>query len=262
MTYENIQFNIDNGIAEIVLNRPNAANSIELAIARELMDAALLCDETAGVRAVLLRGAGKMFCSGGDLKTFATKGDDLPRYLKETTTYLHAAVSRFTRMPAPVIAAVHGAAGGAGMSLACSADIVLAATTAKFTMAYTRVGLTPDGSASYFLPRIVGLRRALELSLTNRVLTAAEAEQLGIVTRVVADDQLVDAAQALARELAAGATQALGATKRLLHGGWSGTLETQMELETRAIADAARSRDGREGIAAFAAKRQPQFFGS
>src|SRR5215467_2779434 len=126
-----------------------------------------------------------------------------------------------TRMSAPVIAAVHGSAAGAGMSLACAADIVLAADDAKFTMAYTRAGLTPDGSSTYFLSRIVGLRRALELALTSRVLTAGEALELGIVTRLVPDAQLSDTARALAAELAAGPTQALGMTKRLLHAGWT-----------------------------------------
>jgi 2-(1,2-epoxy-1,2-dihydrophenyl)acetyl-CoA isomerase len=213
------------------------------------------------VRAVVLAGAGRMFCAGGDLKAFSTKGEGLPHYLKEVTTYLHAAVSRLTRMDAPVIAAVHGSAAGAGMSLACAADLVLAAEGAKFTMAYTRAGLTPDGSSTYFLARIVGLRRALELSLTNRVLSAAQALALGIVTRVVAEADLLEEARTLAATFAAGPTRAFGATKRLLHAGWTGTLETQMELETRAIADVARGPDAREGIAAFAEKRPAKFVG-
>ena len=147
------------------------------------------------------------------------------------------------------------------MSLACAADIVLAAEGAKFTMAYTRAGLTPDGSSTYFLSRIVGLRRALELTLTNRVLSAVEAVALGIATRVVPEAELLDEAQALAAEFAAGPTQAYGAAKRLLHAGWTGTLETQMELETRTIADVARGGDAREGIAAFVEKRPPKFSG-
>jgi 2-(1,2-epoxy-1,2-dihydrophenyl)acetyl-CoA isomerase len=147
------------------------------------------------------------------------------------------------------------------MSLACAADFVLAADNAKFTMAYTRAGLTPDGSSTYFLSRVVGLRRALDLALTSRVLTAAEALALGIVTRVVPEASLLDEANALAASFATGPTKALGATKRLLHAGWMGTLETQMELETRAIADVARGPDAREGIAAFAEKRMPNFVG-
>jgi 2-(1,2-epoxy-1,2-dihydrophenyl)acetyl-CoA isomerase len=147
------------------------------------------------------------------------------------------------------------------LSLVCAADLVLAAESAKFTVAYTRAGLVPDGSSTYFLSRIVGLRRALELTLTNRVLSAAEAMALGIVTRVVPEASLFREAQALAAELAAGPTQAFATAKRLLHSGWTGTLETQMELETRAIADIARTDDAREGIAAFIAKRVPVFQG-
>jgi 2-(1,2-epoxy-1,2-dihydrophenyl)acetyl-CoA isomerase len=259
MAYETIDLEVRDGVAYLTLQRPDAANSITVELARDLMQATLACDENPAVRAVLLAGAGRMFCGGGDLKTFAGKGAALPHYLKEVTTYLHAAVSRLTRMDAPVIAAVQGSAAGAGMSLACAADLVVAAASAKFTMAYTRAGLTPDGSSTYFLSRIVGLRRALELSLTNRVLGADEALALGIVTRVVPDDRLAAEAHALAAALASGATRALGATKRLLHAGWTGTLETQMELETRAIADIARTADAQEGIAAFVAKRPPAF---
>lgn len=261
MPFETIDLTVRDNVAYLTFNRPEAANSIDVDFARDLMYAALQCDEDPAVRAVVLSGAGRMFCGGGDLKTFATKGADLPHYLKEVTTYLHAAVSRLTRMDAPVIAAVHGSAAGAGMSLACAADIVLAAEGAKFTMAYTRAGLTPDGSSTYFLSRIVGLRRALELTLTNRVLSAAEAVALGIATRVVPETQLRDAARTLATSFAAGPTQAFGASKRLLHAGWTGTLETQMELETRAIADVARGPDAHEGIAAFVEKRQAKFIG-
>jgi 2-(1,2-epoxy-1,2-dihydrophenyl)acetyl-CoA isomerase len=262
MAYETIDLEVRDGIAYLTLQRPDAANSITVELARDLMQATLACDENPAVRAVLLAGAGRMFCGGGDLKTFAGQGAALPHYLKEVTTYLHAAVSRLTRMDAPVIAAVQGSAAGAGMSLACAADLVVAAASAKFTMAYTRAGLTPDGSSTYFLSRIAGLRRALELAITSRVLSADEALALGIVTRVVPDDRLADEAQALAAALASGATRALGATKRLLHAGWTGTLETQMELETRAIADIARTADAQEGIAAFVAKRPPKFRGT
>jgi 2-(1,2-epoxy-1,2-dihydrophenyl)acetyl-CoA isomerase len=260
MSYETIELTVRGGVAHLNLNRPEAANSINVEMARDLMHAALRCDEDPDVRAVLITGAGRMFCGGGDLKTFAARGD-VPHYLKELTTYLHAAVSRFTRMDAPVIAAVHGSAAGAGFSLTCSADIVLAAESAKFTMAYAKAGLSPDGSSTYFLSRIVGLRRALELTLTCRVLSAAEATALGIATRVVPDDKLLDEARALAATFAAGPTRAFGASKRLLHSGWTGTLETQMELETRAIADVARTQDAREGIAAFVAKRPAKFTG-
>lgn len=261
MQYTALLFDIRDSIARITLNRPDAANALNVDMAKDLMHAALQCDADPVIRAVIITGTGRMFCAGGDLKSFAAQGEKLAYHLKEVTTYLHAAMSRFTRMNAPVIAAVNGTAAGAGMSLACACDLVLAAESAKFTMAYTRVGLTPDGSSTYFLPRIVGLKRALELTLTNRLLSAQEAQAWGIVTKVVPDAHLQAEADALAAQLAAGATSALGAAKRLLHSGWSETLETQMEHETQAIAARAHTADGREGVAAFLEKRAPQFTG-
>ena len=145
--------------------------------------------------------------------------------------------------------------------MVCCCDLVVAAESARFTMAYTRAGLTPDGSSSYFLPRIVGLRRALELTLTNRFLSAREAEAWGLVTRVVPDGELLPEATAMAGELATGATGALGAAKRLFYGGWTETLETQMEQESRTLAAQAVTADGREGISAFLEKRSPSFKG-
>lgn len=256
-----IQFEVRDRVAHVILNRPEKANVITAEVARELMHAAIACDEDPEVRAVLIRGEGRMFSGGGDLKTFAGKGNSLPAYLKETTTYLHAAISRFVRQAPPTVCAVQGFAAGGGFSLAISCDLVVASESAKFMMAYTKAGLTPDGSSTYFLPRLVGLQRALDLALTNRVLTAREANEWGLVSRVVADDELGDAAESLARSLANGATWALGMCKALIHSGLNESLETQMEMETRAIADAVRTADGREGISAFLARRNPKFRG-
>lgn len=261
MTYSTLLFDVRDGVAHITLNRPEAANSLSVELAQDFMHAVLRCDEDPAIRAVVITGAGRMFCAGGDLKSFAAQGDNLPYHLKEVTTYFHAGISRMARMDPPVVAAVNGAAAGAGMSLACACDIVLAGESARFTMAYTRAGLTPDGSSTYFLPRIVGIKRALELTLTNRALTAEEAQAWGIVTRVVPDAALLDEAGALAAQLAAGATRAFGASKRLLHSGWTETLETQMEHESQAIAHMARTADGREGIDAFLHKRAAAFEG-
>jgi 2-(1,2-epoxy-1,2-dihydrophenyl)acetyl-CoA isomerase len=261
MEYTALLCEVRDHVAQITLNRPEAANALNVDLAKDLMHAALQCDADPAVRAVIITGTGRMFCAGGDLKSFAAQGEQLAYHLKEVTTYLHAAISRLARMNAPVIAAVNGTAAGAGMSLACACDLVLAAESARFTMAYTRAGLTPDGSSTYFLPRIVGLKRALELTFTNRMLSAQEAQEWGIVTRVVPDAQLLAEAQKLATELANSATGALGAAKRLLHSGWTETLETQMEHETQAIAARAHTADGREGITAFLEKRAPKFTG-
>ena len=249
-------------VATVTLNRPDAANGIDLPTGKALMAAALDCDEDPAVRAVVLTGAGKMFSAGGDLKSFAGFGDTLPARLKELTTYLHAATSRFARMDAPLICAVNGTAAGAGFSLAIAGDLVLLAESAKLTMAYTGVGLSPDGSSSWYLPRLLGLRRAQELMLTNRRLSAAEALEWGLVNEVVPDAELADRARALATQLASGATRAFGTVKKLLATTFQESLETQLELESRGIADNARGADGREGIAAFVAKRKPEFRGA
>ena len=261
MRFNGIDFHVREHVAHVVLNRPKAANTINAEIAKDLMMAAIHCDEDPSVRAILIRGEGPMFCGGGDLKTFSTKGGELPGYLKETTTYLHGAVSRFVRQSAPTICAVHGFAGGGGFSLAIASDLVVAAESAKFTMAYTKAGLTPDGSSTYFLGRLIGLRRAMDMALTNRILTASEAHCWGLVSRVVSDGDLVEAAEGLACKLADGPTRAFGTTKELLHRGLSESLETQMELETRAIADAVRTDDAKEGIQSFLEKRKPNFIG-
>jgi 2-(1,2-epoxy-1,2-dihydrophenyl)acetyl-CoA isomerase len=259
MEYSTLLYEVKDNVARITFNRPDAANALNAEMGHELMLAAIRAGEDPAVRAVILTGAGKMFCGGGDLKHFAKQGDGLPAHLKQLAGELHLAISRLARMEAPVIAAVNGSAGGAGFSLALFADVVIAAESAKFTLAYTRAGLSPDGGSTYFLPRIVGVRRALEMALTNRVLSAGEALDWGIVTKVVPDARLQVEAQALACQLAAGATHALGAAKRLILHSFSESLETQMELEALAIADQARSAHSREGIAAFIAKRAPKF---
>ncbi|MFC1989563.1 enoyl-CoA hydratase/isomerase family protein [Chloroflexota bacterium] len=261
MRYTTLLFDVRDNVAHITLNRPEAFNCLNKEMSADLMHAAIRCSEDPKIRAVVIAGAGSTFSGGGDLKSFAAQGEHLPYHLKEVTTYLHAAISRLVRMDAPVVAAVQGSAAGAGMSLACACDIVFAAESARFIVAYNRVGLTPDGSSTYFLPRIVGLKRALELTLTNRVLSAQEALEWGIVTKVVPEAELLAQAHALAKQLAGGATKAIGASKRLLHNSWTETLETQMEHESQAIAGAAHTDDARAGITAFIEKRAAEFKG-
>ena len=258
MAYDTIDYRVEEGVARLVLNRPDAGNAVDLALARDLMHATIACSEDRAVRAVLLTGAGKNFCVGGDLRAFA-KEEPLPNHLKEVTTYLHAAVSRLARLDAPVIAAVQGSAAGAGMSLAIAADVVIVAESARFVLAYTRVGLSPDGSGSFSLPRLVGLRMALDLALTNRAVRADEAVASGLATRAVPDDQLLVEASRVARQLASGPTAALGAAKRLMRESLDNTLETQLEMETRELCANAARPEAREGIGAFLEKREPDF---
>ncbi len=261
--HRNLLLHIDGHVAHLTFNRPESANSLILELAEELNAVAHRLSRDASVRAVVISGAGKMFCAGGDLKTFAAQPEhELGHYLERVTLSLHNAISTLARMNPPVVAAVHGSAAGAGFSLVCACDFVIAAESARFTMAYTRAGLTPDGSSTYFLPRIVGFRRALELSVLNPVLSAAEAKELGIVTRVVPDAEVMNAAQSFAAELAAGATLAIGGVKRLLSASATNTLEAQMALETFTISSISASSDAREGMAAFIAKRPPRFTGA
>jgi 2-(1,2-epoxy-1,2-dihydrophenyl)acetyl-CoA isomerase len=262
MRFETLLLDFQDGVAKITLNRPEAANALDLQMAKELMSAATRCDEDPAVRAVLITATGKMFCAGGDLGAFSKAGDEVPALLKEMATHLHVAISRFARMRAPVLVGVNGTAAGAGFSLACAGDLAIAAESARFTMAYTRIGLTPDGSATYYLPRLLGTRRTLELMLTNRTLGAAEAQEWGLVNRVAPDAELAERALAWAAELAAGPTEAFGGVKHLILNSTHESLESQMELETRTLADAGRTRDAREGFRAFFDKRAAKFLGA
>jgi 2-(1,2-epoxy-1,2-dihydrophenyl)acetyl-CoA isomerase len=255
--YETIEFEQSGPVTRITLNRPDAANGMNDTMTRELADAARRCD-TEATKVVVLTGSGRFFCAGGDLNSFAS-APSRGRYIKGVADDLHRAISTFARMDAVLITAVNGVAAGAGFSIAITGDLVLAAESASFTMAYTRAGLSPDGSSSYYLPRLVGLRRAQELMLTNRTLSARDAAQWGLVTEVVPDAELADRATQLADQMAATARQSNGAVKALLLTTYSSGLEEQMEIEGRLIAERADSADGREGVDAFLAKRKAEF---
>lgn len=255
--YETIKFEQSGAITQITLNRPDAANGMNGTMTRELADAAKRCD-TDATKVVVLTGSGRFFCAGGDLKDFATAADR-GQHVKGVADDLHRAISSFARMNAVLITSVNGTAAGAGFSVAVTGDLVLAAESASFTMAYTRVGLSPDGSASYFLPRLIGVTKTKELMLTNRTLTAQEASQWGLVTEVVADAELADRTAQLADRMAATSGGSNGGVKQLLLATFKNGLEEQMEHESRLIAERAGSADGREGVDAFLAKRKAEF---
>jgi len=247
------------GVARLTLDRPDARNAISLEVARDLHHAT---EELAGdesVRAVLLSGRGDTFCAGGDLKSFH-EAKDMASHIHEVTSYLHPAIENLDHLHAPIVAAVRGAAAGAGLGLACLGDIVLASTTARFVSAYTKIGLTPDGSTSWWLPRLVGLRRALELTLTNRILNAEEACEWGIVTRVVDDEQLDKEAETIVAGLASGPTGAYVGARRLIRDSLQReNIAEHMSAEQDVLVEAAESDDAREGISAFLEKRAPRF---
>ena len=202
-------------MAHLTLTRAHAANTMNLQFGREFLAAAQALQADRRVRAVLLSGEGRNFCFGGDLKGMVASGGDLAAYLSELTTALHAGLAHLMRMDAPVVAAVKGSAAGAGLGLVLAADLAIAGRGAKFTAAYTGVGLTPDAGCTFLLPRAVGYKRAMELLLTNRVLDAEEALDWGLVNQIVDDDKVDETAAALALRLASGPTGAYGGVKRL-----------------------------------------------
>jgi 2-(1,2-epoxy-1,2-dihydrophenyl)acetyl-CoA isomerase len=255
--YTSILYEVRDNVATITLNRPEAANSLNEALSTEMLDALIRAEENHDVRAVVITATGRFFCAGADLKSFYTQADAL----KTRVSFIHVAISRIVRAPLPIIGAINGTAAGGGMGLACACDLIVAAESAKFVMAYTRRGLSPDGTTTYFLPRRIGIGRALELAYLNRTLSAGEALEWGLINKVVPDAALARESQALAAQLAAGPTRAFAAAKRLMHAGCAETLETQIENELRSIYEMAASEDTREAIRAFNEKRTPVFKG-
>jgi len=252
------------GVGIITLNRPAAYNALDLDLADGLLDAVIACDEDSAVRAVLITGNGAAFCAGGDIRQMRAHAEPAGHpaaFLKLLTARLHAAIATMARMPKPVIAGVNGAAAGAGFSLAIACDLTIAADNAKFTVAYSAIGVSPDGSSSYYLPRLVGPKRAYELMALNRPLTAEEARDAGLVNQVFPAAGFAAAARDYAARLAAGPTVALGAAKRLVATSLESTLETQMEHERQAIAACGRTEDFRAATEAFVAKKPVVFVG-
>jgi 2-(1,2-epoxy-1,2-dihydrophenyl)acetyl-CoA isomerase len=211
------RYEVEDGVARLTLARP-PRNPIDLPTARDLMRAAIRCDEDERVRAVLISAEGAAFSAGGGIGEFVGAGDELPGLLKEMTVYLHAAVSRLVRSRTPVVCAVGGAVAGGGLSLVLALDLVIAAESASFHYGYSRIGLSPDRSSTYFLPRLLGTRRALEFALTSRPLSAEEAREWGLVNRVVVDTELEEIASGLAAELA-GALRHLSAPRSCSSAG-------------------------------------------
>ena len=251
------------GIATLRLNRPDKGNAIDENMAADLAEAATRIAERPEIRAVLIAGNGPNFTVGGDLGLFAgTAREQLPNRLRRMIDSYHLAIERLTSIDAPVIAAVRGGAGGGGLGLLYAADIVVAADDARFALGYGALGLTADGGNTWFLPRMVGMRRAQELFLLNRRLTAQEALDFGLVSRLAPSDTVESEANALAATLAAGPTRAFGAVRRMLRQSFETGLSDQLEAEKESIITTSRSDDAKEGIAAFVAKRRPRFRGN
>lgn len=253
-----VQFQIADGVATLTLNRPDVGNAIDLPLARALLAAAIRCDTDNAVRCIVLTGSGRMFCAGGDVTLLGGAGDNLPAVLTELVGTLHLAITRLAQCAKPLLTLVNGAAAGGGLGLALLGDVVLAGRSAHFSAAYSAIGLTADAGLSWHLPRLVGLRRAQEMMLTNRRIGADEAAVMGLVTRAVEDEALADEGKAIARRLVAGPVAALGMIRSLLAESFGATLETQLNRELRSMVDAARG-EGQEGLAAFLGKRRAVF---
>jgi 2-(1,2-epoxy-1,2-dihydrophenyl)acetyl-CoA isomerase len=248
----------EGGVAWLRLNRPQSLNAIDVGMALALGASLREIASDAGVRAVVLEGAGRAFCAGGDLAHLGA--DPLPR-ARELIDAVHATLRQIDALPVPVIASLQGMVAGAGMSLALACDLAIATDDTRFNLAYVNVGASCDASSSWHLPRVVGLRKAMQIALLGETFDAAEALRIGLVNRVVRAVALERAAEQMAQRLAEGPTLALGAIKRLLRDSGERALGAQLDAEAEAFLRCAASADFREGLDAFAAKRAPRFTG-
>ena len=258
---DGIAFTVEDGIGRITLDRPAAGNAIDLPLARALLAAAILCQTDDMIRCIVLTGNGRLFCAGGDVQLLAGAGDRRSDVLSELIATFHAAVARLARAPKPLVTLVNGPAAGAGFSLAMLGDVVIGARSAHFTAAYGAIGLTPDGGLSWLLPRLVGLRKAQDIILTNRRIKADEAEAIGLVTRIVDDEALADEGLKAAAALADAPMAALAASRALLADSFETGLETQLDRELRSMARAGAGPESEEGLSALLAKRTANFRG-
>jgi len=256
-----VQVEIRDAIAHVTLTQPERGNPFDQAFCAQLCEAAIECDETPGVRAVLIRAQGKYFSVGADLKWLGTDRALLPRRLKRATADLHMAISRFARCDAPVVLAAHGLVTGGAVALTAMSDFAIAARTARFYAAYNAIGFVSDGAGTYFIPRRVGTRRAVEFLMLNQTWSAQQAVEHGLVSRWVEDADLEPEATALARQIASGPTRTYGEMKRLMLSTHDQPLETQLEFEARAISQCAKTEDSWNAIQAVLAKRKPEFVG-
>lgn len=258
-----VQYEVHQHVATLTLNRPGSLNSVNPAMIEGLLSCSAEAASDRSVRAVILRGAGKHFMAGGDLKWFREQ-TALPEAERRACFMglidgVHAAVLNFKRMNKPVIASVHGAVAGFGLSLMLAADLVLAADDAYFTMAYSNIALSPDGGATWSLPRHVGLKRAMEIALLGERFDAVRAMELGLLNHVYPIDRLPDETTKLAERLANGPALALAHTKALLNQSFDHSLAAQLRLEQLDFADCAASADFVEGLSGFLDKRAPNY---
>ena len=252
-------------ILTLTLNRPEVLNALNGPLTEQLFDQLAAVENDASIRCVVIRGAGGHFMAGGDLKLFhgelGRDSDERRRFFEKFVYQVHPLIQVIKRLPKPVVASVEGAAGGFGVSLMLACDLVIAADTSFYTMAYCSIGTSPDGSSTYFLPRTVGLKKAMELALLCERFDAETAHGLGMVNWVVPHRDLVSETTKLSKRLANGPTCAYGNTKKLLNASLHSSLDDQLQSEAESFAACAGTSDFVEGITAFAEKRAAKFKG-
>lgn len=258
--YNTLLYSLADGIAEITLNRPEALNAFNDQMAAELQEALKQAERDSTVRALLLTGAGKGFCAGQDLQAVRERPAD-HSFRDHLLKTFNPIVAKLTSIEKPVIAALNGATVGAGLGIALACDIRYASETAKFRMAFIGIGLAPDSATSYFLPRLLGMGRALEMAYTNELIDAPTALSLGLVNKVFPPADLLTQARALASQLAVGPTRGYGLTKRAMRHAATSTLTDALDYEAHLQDIAGRTSDHHEGVTAFLEKRKPNFSG-
>jgi 2-(1,2-epoxy-1,2-dihydrophenyl)acetyl-CoA isomerase len=260
-----LEIEVDGDLGTLTLNRPDSLNAMSPELIGELTVAAAWLADRAPLRALIVTGAGRGFSAGGDVNWFKRGLDDpehdLPSDVRRGADVLHQAIVDFRRIPYPVIGAINGVAAGAGFSLALMCDIRIASAEATFVCAYGRIGASPDGGMTYFLPRVVGPAKALELLLTDPVLGAQQALELGLVSEVVPADRLAEATREKAREVAAKAPHYVRMSKLLVAESLSNSLADHLQAERHGIADSMATEDLKKGVAAFFDGREPTFTG-
>jgi 2-(1,2-epoxy-1,2-dihydrophenyl)acetyl-CoA isomerase len=261
MNFSSVRIDITDQVGYLTLARPRQLNALDLAAARELAQATEELGRDPAVRAVVITGEGRAFSAGGDVAEFHANVDRGSTFLAELVGQFHIAILNLLQMPKPVIAGVNGVVAGGAMGLFLAADLAIAAESANFVMAYTGIGVCPDGGSTFFVPRLIGSRRALELMFTNRRLSARDALEWGLVNQVVLDTDLTAVVREQAERLAKGPTLAYAEARALVRQSFSNTAKIQLEQEARGLAAMGATADFREGVTAFVEKRKPTFSG-
>jgi 2-(1,2-epoxy-1,2-dihydrophenyl)acetyl-CoA isomerase len=262
MTFETIQIEARGPVSVITLNRPEALNALTTKVGQEFL-AAVKEVQASGARAIVLTGAGRAFCAGGDLREMRSmaQSGNVGAFFDEPLQLLNECILAIRRTPLPVIAAVNGAASGGGCNLALACDLVIAGESARFNQAFIKIGLVPDCGGSFILPRLIGWKRAAELMMTGDVVAANEALKMGMVNAVVPDAELMAQALAMADRLAQAPTAAIGRIKELLEASATNDYATQLELERKLQIQSGLTQDFKEGVGAFLEKRAAKFVG-